>query len=101
MDVTSLNTNIPKEEGITTVCKAYEDFYKKRLPILTKFLRRMLCLILKENSFQLNKRYYLQTHGSAIGTKRAVAFANIFLAKMEKGIISKSKIKLASLEEIY
>ena len=27
MDVTSLYTNIPQEEGITTVWKAYEDFY--------------------------------------------------------------------------
>ena len=27
MDVTSLYTNIPQEEGITTVCQAYEAFY--------------------------------------------------------------------------
>ena len=27
MDVTSLYTNIPHEEGVTTVCQAYEDFY--------------------------------------------------------------------------
>ena len=27
MDVTSLYTNIPHEEGVTTVCYAYEDFY--------------------------------------------------------------------------
>jgi len=26
MDVTSLYTNIPQEEGISTVCEAYEDF---------------------------------------------------------------------------
>ena len=26
MDVTSLYTNIPQEEGITTVCEAYEEF---------------------------------------------------------------------------
>ena len=93
MDVTSLYTNITLEEGITTVCKAYEDFYKNRLPIPTKFLRRMLCLILKENSFQFNRRHYLQTHGTAMGTKMAVAFANIFMAKIEKRIISKSIIK--------
>ena len=28
-----------------------------------------------------------------MGTKMAVAFANIFMAKIEKGIINKSKIK--------
>ena len=27
MDVTSLYTNIPHEEGVTTLCYAYEDFY--------------------------------------------------------------------------
>ena len=53
----------------------------------------MLCPILKENSFQFNRRHYLQTHGTAMGTKIAVAFANIFMAKIEKGIISKRKIK--------
>ena len=53
----------------------------------------MLCLILKKNSFQFNRRHYLQTHGTATVTKMTVAFANIFMAKKEKGIISKSKIK--------
>ena len=53
MDVTTLYTNIPQEEGITTVCKAYEDFYKNLLPIPTKFLRQMLCLILKRIHFNL------------------------------------------------
>ena len=32
MDVTSLYTNIPQEEGINTVCKAYEAFYQKNAP---------------------------------------------------------------------
>ena len=33
MDVTSLYTNIP-QEGITTVCEAYKEFYEKNLPFL-------------------------------------------------------------------
>ena len=52
MDVTSLYTNIPHEEGVTTVCHAYEDFYGDKAPIPTKYLREMLYLILTENSFQ-------------------------------------------------
>ena len=31
MDVASLYTNIPQEEGIRIVCKAYETFHKKKL----------------------------------------------------------------------
>ena len=50
MDVTSLYTNIPQNEGIEIVCKAYENFYKDNPPIPTHYLREMLRLILKENS---------------------------------------------------
>ena len=39
MDVTSLYTNIPQEEGVTTVCHAYEDFYGDKAPLHTKYLR--------------------------------------------------------------
>ncbi|CAH3019778.1 unnamed protein product, partial [Porites evermanni] len=93
MDVTSLYTNIPQEEGLNTVCKAYEAFYKNDTPIPTNSLRSLLRLILQENSFQFNGRNYLQTHGTAMGTKVAVAFANIFMSAVETEIINKSKIK--------
>ena len=42
MDVTSLCTNIPQEESITTVCKAYEEFYHKNPLIPTSYLRESL-----------------------------------------------------------
>ena len=42
MDVTSLFTNIPQNEGIEIVCKAYENFYKENPPIPTHYLRKML-----------------------------------------------------------
>ena len=35
----------------------------------------------------------LQTHGTAMGTKMAVAFANIFMAKIETEILSKTRYK--------
>ena len=90
MDVTSLYTNIPQEEGITIVCNAYENFDANNPPIGTNFLREMLSLILKENSFQFIGKDYLQTHGTAMGTKMAVAFANIFMASIEKEILRQS-----------
>ena len=90
MDVTSLYTNIPQEEGIDTVCRAYETFHKDEPPVPTRLLEKALRLILQENSFQFNGGNYLQTHGTAMGTKMAVAFANIFMAKIETQILSKS-----------
>ena len=93
MDVTSLYTNIPQEEGIETVCNAYESFYEGESPIPTQYLKRALELILQENSFQFTGKYYLQTHGTAMGTKMAVAFANIFMGKVESQILERSAIK--------
>ena len=96
MDVTSLYTNIPQNEGIEVVCKTYENFYKDNPPIPTHYLREMLRLILKENYFQFNGKHYLQTHGTAMGTKTAVSFANIFMAHIETAILSKSVLNLQS-----
>ncbi|XP_067016780.1 uncharacterized protein [Acropora muricata] len=93
MDVTSLYTNIPQEEGITTVCKAYEAFYNRNFPIPTNSLKEMLQLILGENSFSFNGRNYLQTHGTAMGTKMAVAFANIFMSEVETEILKANDTK--------
>ena len=55
MDVTSLYTNIPQEEGITTISKAYDIFYKNNPPIPTNYLKEMLRLIPQENSFNLSE----------------------------------------------
>ena len=87
MDVTSLYTNIPQGEGITTICRAYDTFYTATPPIPTHYLREMLRLMLQENSFQFNGKDFLQTYGSTMGTKTAVSFANIFMAKIETAII--------------
>ena len=61
MDVTSLYTNIAQEEGINIVCTAYETCYNDTPPIPKRLLGKALRLILEENSFQFNKRNYLQT----------------------------------------
>ena len=91
MDVTSLYTNIPQEEGITIICKAYETFYQNKPPIPSQYLADMLRLILRENSFQFVGKNYLQVQGTAMGTKTVVVFANIFMSVkgLNPGVISK------------
>ena len=100
MDVTSLYTNIPQEEGITTVCEAYKEFSQEHPPIPNRNLREMPSLILQENSFQFSETEYLQTHGTAMGTKMAVAFTNIFMAKIEKELL-RQQDKNNFLEKIH
>ena len=53
----------------------------------------MIRLVLQENSFQFNGSDYLQTHGTAMGTKMAFAFANIFMSAVESNIIKMNKTK--------
>ena len=53
----------------------------------------MLTLVLKENSFQFNGKNYLQIHGTAMGKKMAIAFANIFMPDIETQIVSQSVVK--------
>ena len=74
MDVASLYTNVQQEEGITIVCKTYEAFHLNKPPIPTLYLRDMLRLVLKENSFHFNGNFFLKTHGTAMGTKKGSIF---------------------------
>jgi len=94
MDVTSLYINLPQEGEVNTVCKAYEAFDKKDTSISINSPRGMLRLIPQENSFQFNRRCYLQTQVTAIATK--VAGANVFMSVVKSEIVSKSKIKPSS-----
>ena len=80
MDVTSLYTNIPQED-------------QNKTSIPTPLNEQALRLILQETSFEFNGKNYLQTHGTAVGTKLAVSFANIFMAKVETDILSQSVTK--------
>ena len=93
MDVSSLYIKIPQKEGTEIVCKEYDSFHNYNPPIPTHFLREILGLTLNKNLFQLNGETYLQTHGTAMGTKMAVSFANIFMAKIETTLIQHSEIK--------
>ena len=83
MDVSRLYTNFPREEGIAIVCRTYETFYGNKLPIPMQFLREMLSLI----SISTGK-----THGTAMGTKMKVSFANIVTVEIETDIINQSPL---------
>ena len=45
--------------------------------LIIAMIRKKRYILYNENSFQFCGGNYLQTHGTAMGTKMAVAFANI------------------------
>ena len=76
-----------KTRILKSVCRAYaKNFYNPPSP--KHYMRQMLRLILKENSFQFNGKLYLQTHRTAMGTKTAVSSANIFMSYIETQSLS-------------
>ena len=49
-----IHSNLPQEEGIQTVYKAYVSFYQNEIPILTPLLERALRLILSYRKIPSN-----------------------------------------------
>ena len=88
MDVTSLYTNIPHADGIAACKEVWEQRSNQNPP--TECLVQMLTLVLKHNNFTFNGEHFLQINGTAMGTKMAPSYANIFMGKLEKQILDSS-----------
>ena len=88
LDVVSLYTNIPNDEGIDYVCEFYEetlesfpqiDPFPKLLPKIE--LQKLLHIILYNTLFTFNNKYYEQNYGCTMGAKASVKYANIYMHK--------------------
>jgi hypothetical protein len=51
-------------------------------------------MVLKKNNFTFNGDHYLQINGTAMGTKMAPSYANIFMGKLEKQLLESSIVVL-------
>jgi hypothetical protein len=79
IDVSGLYTNIQQEEGLEAVKEALEE--NKDLEIPAEFILQLLDLVLKCNVFEFNSELFLQIIGTAMGTRAAPSYANLFLAR--------------------
>jgi hypothetical protein len=93
MDVTSLYTNIPHDDGIAACRKIWEQRTDQEPP--TECLVEMLTLVLKNNNFTFDGNHYLQINGTAMGTKMAPSYANIFMGDLEERLL------LSSLKNLF
>ncbi|XP_063955552.1 uncharacterized protein LOC135154173 [Lytechinus pictus] len=91
MDVKSLYTNIPHDQGV----EALRIFLQKQGTPDQEIedLSSMVDFILKHNYFEFNEKYYLQCKGTAMGTKMAPAYANLYMAVLEEDFLSKCSLK--------
>ena len=82
LDVSSLYTNIPLEDGIAAVSRAFLRHPDPRRPDLT--LLSMLRLLLSSNDFSFRGQRFLQTYGTAMGCAFGGSYANIYLTEWDK-----------------
>ena len=82
LDVPSLYTNIPHDEGINA-CEEFLNTKTDQSPP-TKDLCQLIHLILESNAFTFNGAYYLQLQGKTLGTRMAPSYANLFMGKFEQ-----------------
>lgn len=54
-----------------------------------RWIRDLLHLVLHKNNFEFNGNHFLQTGGTAMGTRVAPSLANIFMGKIEKELLQK------------
>ena len=84
MDVASLYTNIPNEQGI----EAVRDTLSRLRPVTdkpsTEHILTMLRKVLTMNNFEFAGRHFLQVGGTAMGTKVAPSFANTYMGWFER-----------------
>ena len=93
LDVTSLYTNIPNLEGIQAT-GAY--LFKYRSPHqnpTNASLCKLLELVLSTNNFLFDNKEYLQIGGTAMGTKLAPSFANLFMGHFEDKFVYSYPLK--------
>ena len=90
MDVNSLYTNIPQEEGL----RAFEESalnnpnLRPNPQLPPTILMTLLMFVLSFNTFVFNGNLFLQLWGTAMGTRVAPTYACIFMGALENPLLA-------------
>ena len=84
LDITSLYTNIPHNED-TQAIKEFLAIHRD-INVLphNSYIIELLEVVLTNNYFDFNGKYYHQKSGTAMGTKLAPLYANLFMTKFKQ-----------------
>ncbi|XP_053391470.1 uncharacterized protein LOC128554246 [Mercenaria mercenaria] len=104
LDVTSLYTNIPHDDGINA-CKSFlqQNIHGRNLS--TDEIACLIRLVLENNYFKFCEQFYLQKMGTAMGSSMAPSYASLFMGKLEKDFLHSRGVKpslwLRFLDDIF
>lgn len=97
-DITDLYTMLPQEESLDILTEfLLQHGYHKVKGIPIDAIRKLARIVIRENVFVYEKKFYRQTIGGAMGSAFTLTLANIFMWKWEKELVRRSK----SSNEIY
>ena len=89
-DVSSLYSNIPHELGKEAISYWIQKHSDNLHPRFNKeFVIEAIDLILNNNTFQFDNQHYIQTLGTAMGTKMAPNYATLTLGYLEISLYEK------------
>ena len=89
IDVCALYTSIPHDEGLAAIREALSTRHHQFPPSDT--LVELTKLILTNNVFEFDNKYYRQVQGTAMGTKMAPSYAIIYMDKIERELMKHQK----------
>ena len=92
IDIKSFYTNITLDEGIQAFEETLNEIPNKDLP--TDYLIKLLKLVMGCNIFKFDDEFWVQLIGTSMGTRVAPTYANIFMGKLEKVLLSKCPANL-------
>ena len=97
-DITDLYTMLPQEESIRIVKKFLTHFNHTHVQGMTiEAIERLARIVLTENVFIYQNKYYRQIVGGAMGSPFTLTLANIFMWDWEQTLVEHQK----NSNEIY
>ena len=87
----SRTLKIPHEEGLASIRKHLDNRENKE--VTTDTLVELADIVLKNNYFQFLDKTFKQKRGTAIGTKFAPPYSILFMADLEKRLLSDIDLK--------
>lgn len=86
LDVVSLYSNISHDLGYKAIKYWLNEYYDHSNRIPAKLILEGCKLILENNCFEFNNEYFVQTSGTAMGTKFAPSYATLVLGYLEQNL---------------
>ena len=97
-DITDLYTMLPQEESLDILIEfLVQHGYQKVQNIPIDIIRNLALIVIKENVFVYEKKFYRQVIGGAMGSAFTLTLANIFMWKWEKQLVNRLQVS----NEIY